>query len=46
MEPIPIQGEPSSSPYLSFEGEVYGEVADRVIREVVAPLRNHLAPFW
>jgi thiopeptide-type bacteriocin biosynthesis protein len=39
MEPPRTQGEPQwLTAYLFFEGDVYGEAADRVIREVVAPL--------
>jgi hypothetical protein len=39
MEPSHTQGAPLwLTAYLFFEGHVYGETADRVIREVVAPL--------
>lgn len=45
MEPPHTQGDPLwLTAYLSFEGHVYGEAADRVIREVVAPLARACGP--
>lgn len=45
MEPPHIQGDPLwLTAYLFFEGDVYGETADRVIREVVAPLVRECRP--
>lgn len=45
MEPPRTQGAPLwLTAYLSFDGHVYGEVADRVIREVVAPLARACRP--
>jgi len=50
MEPPSTQGEPRwLTAYLFFEGHPYGEAADRVIREVVAPLARaccHDASRW
>jgi len=45
MEPPHSQGEPLwLTAYLFFEGDVHGETADRVIREVVAPLARACRP--
>ncbi|HET9209570.1 MAG TPA: thiopeptide-type bacteriocin biosynthesis protein [Thermoanaerobaculia bacterium] len=45
MEPPHTQGAPLwLTAYLFFEGHVYGEAADRVIREVVAPLVEACRP--
>jgi len=45
MEPLHTQGDPLwLTAYLFFEGHVYGETADRVIREVVAPLARACRP--
>ena len=45
MEPPHTQGEPLwLTAYLFFEGHVYSEAADRVIREVVAPLARSCRP--
>jgi len=45
MEPAPTLGEPLwLTAYLHFDGYVYGEEADRVIREVVAPLAGACRP--
>jgi class I lanthipeptide synthase len=45
MEPPHRQGDPLwLTAYLFFEGDVYGESADRVIREVVAPLARACRP--
>jgi class I lanthipeptide synthase len=45
MEPPHTQGDPLwLTAYLFFEGHVYGETADRVIREVVAPLARACRP--
>ena len=45
MEPPHTQGDTLwLTAYLFFEGDVYGEAADRVIREVVAPLARACRP--
>lgn len=45
MEPPHTQGKPRwLTAYLFFEGDVYGDAADRVIREVVAPLARSCRP--
>ena len=45
MEPHDSQSDPLwLTAYLFFEGHVYGEAADRVIREVVAPLVEACRP--
>jgi thiopeptide-type bacteriocin biosynthesis protein len=45
MKPPHTQDDPLwLTAYLSFEGHVYGEAADRVIREVVAPLAKACGP--
>jgi thiopeptide-type bacteriocin biosynthesis protein len=45
MEPAHTAGTPRwLTAYLFFEGHIYGEAADRVIREVVAPLAQACRP--